>query len=395
MSTEKRNVAILAACQALLLTANVTVIALAGLVGHSLAENKALATLPVSTFIIGVALTTIPASQWMRRVGRRHGFMTGTGFGILGALICSYAVLTANFWLYCFGTVFLGTNNAFGQQYRFAAAESATSEFKAKAISWVLAAGIVGGVIGPESTKVTKDLFAPHSFLGTYLAVVVLCAFAMALLSRLDLPRTSAEKRGETGRPLCEIMRQPVFIVAVLGAMVGYAVMNLVMTAGPLAMIACSIPYASTIFVVEWHIIGMFAPSFFTGSLIQRFGVLNIMLAGVVLLFGSVAAAVTGISFVHFWTSLFLLGIGWNFLFVGGTTLLTESYTAAEKAKTQGMNDFLVFGSVAVASLSSGGLLHFFGWNAVNLGAVPFLFLTGAATLWLMARRRNAARHPA
>jgi MFS family permease len=374
MSTEKRNVAILAACQALLLTANVTVIALAGLVGHSLAENKALATLPVSTFIIGVALTTIPASQWMRRVGRRHGFMTGTGFGILGALICSYAVLTANFWLYCFGTVFLGTNNAFGQQYRFAAAESATSEFKAKAISWVLAAGIV---------------------VGTYLAVVVLCAFAMALLSRLDLPRTSAEKRGETGRPLCEIMRQPVFIVAVLGAMVGYAVMNLVMTAGPLAMIACSIPYASTIFVVEWHIIGMFAPSFFTGSLIQRFGVLNIMLAGVVLLFGSVAAAVTGISFVHFWTSLFLLGIGWNFLFVGGTTLLTESYTAAEKAKTQGMNDFLVFGSVAVASLSSGGLLHFFGWNAVNLGAVPFLFLTGAATLWLMARRRNAARHPA
>lgn len=386
----KRNVAILAACQAVLLTVNLTVIALAGLVGYSLAENKALATLPVSTFIIGVALSTIPASQWMRIVGRQRGFMSGAMVGILGAVVCSYAVYTVNFWLYCFGTLLLGTQNAFGQQYRFAAAESSSPEFKAKAISWVLAAGIVGGVLGPESTKITKDLFAPYSFLGTYLAVIVLCAIAMLLLTQLRIPNLTAEERKEKGRPLSEIVRQPVFIVAMLGAMVGYAVMNLVMTAGPLAMVACDISYSKTIFVVEWHVVGMFAPSFFTGHLINRYGVLNIMVTGAVLLFASVTAAVTGITMYNFWLALFLLGVGWNFMFIGGTTLLTECYAPAEKAKVQGLNDFMVFGSVACASLSSGGLLHVFGWNAVNAGALPFLAIATAATMWLLFKRRRA-----
>ena len=390
MKYMKRNVAILAACQAVFLTVNLTVIALAGLVGYSLAENKALATLPVSTFIIGVALSTIPASQWMRIVGRQRGFMTGATVGIFGAVVCSYAVFTVNFWLYCVGTLFLGTQNAFGQQYRYAAAESSSPEFRAKAISWVLAAGIVGGVLGPESTKITKDLFAPYSFLGTYLAVIVLCSIVILLLTQLRIPNLTAEERQEKGRPLSEIVRQPVFMVAVVGAMVGYAVMNLVMTAGPLAMVACDISYSDTIFVVEWHVVGMFAPSFFTGHLISRYGVLNIMLTGAVLLFVSVAAAVTGITIYNFWLALFFLGVGWNFLFIGGTTLLTECYSPAERAKTQGLNDFMVFGSVACASLSSGGLLHVLGWNAVNVGALPFLAIAAAATLWLIFKRRRA-----
>jgi len=389
MEYMKRNVAILATCQAATLTVNLTVIGLAGLVGHSLADNKALATLPVSTFIIGVAISTIPAAQWMRIVGRRRGFMTGAMVGVLGAIVCSYAVYTVDFWIYCLGTMLLGTQNAFGQQYRFAAAETSTPEFKAKAISFVLAAGIVGGVLGPESTIHTKDLFAPYTFLGTYLAVIILCFIMMAFLTLLRIPELTEQERLEKGRPLSEIARQPVFIVAVLGAMVGYAVMNLVMTAGPLAMIACDITYSSTMFVVEWHVIGMFAPSFFTGYLINRYGMLNIMITGAIFLFGAVIAAVMGITLFNFWLALFLLGIGWNFMFIGGTTLLTESYSPSEKAKTQGLNDFLVFTSVALASLSSGGLLHVFGWNAVNLGAVPFLVLATGTTMWLLFKRRR------
>lgn len=390
MENMKRNVAILATCQAASLTVNLTVIALAGLVGYSLAENKALATLPISTFVIGVALSTIPAAQWMRIVGRRRGFMTGALAGMLGAVVCSYSVFIGNFWVYCLGTLLLGTQNAFGQQYRFAAADSSTPAFRAKAISFVLAAGIVGGVLGPESTKFTKELFAPYSFLGTYLAVIVLCAIVILLLTQLRIPELTAEERQEKGRPLSEIVRQPVFFVAVLGAMVGYAVMNLVMTAGPLAMIAHDISYSDTIFVVEWHVVGMFAPSFFTGYLINRFGVLSIMIAGAACLLVAVLAAVTGLTIYNFWLGLFLLGVGWNFMFIGGTTLLTESYSPAEKAKTQGLNDFLIFGSVACASLSSGGLLHVFGWNAVNVGAVPFLLIASVAIVWLMLKRRRA-----
>lgn len=391
MTSIKWNVAILAACQAVLLTVNLSVIALAGLVGHSLAENKALATLPVSTFIIGVALSTIPASYWMRLVGRRLGFMSGAAVGMLGAAVCCYAVYSVDFWLYCVGTLMLGTQNAFGQQYRFAAAEISTPEFRAKAISWVLAAGIVGGVLGPESSKYTKDLFAPYSFLGTYLVVMVLSGIAILLLTQLRIPNLTAEERKDKGRPLSQIVRQPVFYVAALGAMVGYAVMNLVMTAGPLAMVACGISYGNTIFVVEWHVIGMFAPSFFTGHLINRFGVLNIMTVGAACFLAAVVAAVTGITLPNFWAALFLLGVGWNFMFVGGTTLLTESYSPAEKAKTQGLNDFMVFGSVACASLSSGGLMHLFGWNAVNVSALPFLAIATAAIVWLLLRRRRPA----
>jgi len=218
----------------------------------------------------------------------------------------------------------------------------------------------------------------------------VLCAIVILLLTQLRIPELTAEERQEKGRPLSEIVRQPVFFVAVLGAMVGYAVMNLVMTAGPLAMIAHDISYSDTIFVVEWHVVGMFAPSFFTGYLINRFGVLSIMIAGAACLLVAVLAAVTGLTIYNFWLGLFLLGVGWNFMFIGGTTLLTESYSPAEKAKTQGLNDFLIFGSVACASLSSGGLLHVFGWNAVNVGAVPFLLIASVAIVWLMLKRRRA-----
>lgn len=386
MKYVKRNIAILATCQAASLTVNITVIALAGLIGYSFAENKALATLPISAFVIGLALSTYPAAQLMGNFGRQRGFMTGAFIGVIGALVCSFAVYKSSFGVYCMGTMLLGVQNAFGQQYRFAAAQASPSEFKAKAISLVLAAGIIGGIIGPESTKLTKDFLAPNSFIGTYLMVAVICIFVILVLIPLRIDTPKREVKVGSGRPLREIISQPIFMVAALGAMIGYAVMNLVMTATPLAMMACDFSYGATMSVIEWHVIGMFAPSFFTGHLITRFGSPRIMFSGVIFLFMSALSAVLGETFYNFWGGLVLLGVGWNFLFIGGTTLLTECYSSEERAKVQGLNDFFVFGSVAIASLSSGGLLHLFGWKAVNIGALPFLLIAFVAIIWLLTR---------
>lgn len=388
----RKNVILLAACQALLLTGNIILIALNGLVGFSLAGDKALATLPITTFVIGTAIWTIPASMWMRRVGRRAGFVSGAAIGMAGAVLATYAVYISSFWTLCTGTALMGMYSAFGQYYRFAAADVASSSFKSKAISLVMAGGIVGGILGPESTKLTRGLLVPD-FLASYASLIGFSLLALILLSFIDIPPLSQEQKKEKGRPLTQIMRQPIFIVAVLAATIGYGVMNLIMTATPLAMSHHHHPFNDAAFVIEWHVIGMFAPSFFTGSLINRYGVYRVMLFGAALMAACVAIALAGIELLNFWVALVLLGVGWNFLFVGGTTLLTEAYAPSERAKTQAANDFVVFSSVAASSLLSGTLLYHYSWQTVNYAALPFLLLVASAVGWLMSNR--AARPPA
>ena len=373
----------------MLFTNNVTLISLAALVGFSLAEDKALSTLPATAYVVGAALTTLPASFFMRRFGRQFGFQVGTFMGIAGAGVCCLALWLHSFWLLCAGVLVLGVYNAFGQYYRFAAADAASFDFKAKAISLVLAGGLVGGIIGPEMSKHTRDMFAVP-FLGAYASLIVFCLITMALLAFIRIPPPSVAERREPLRPLAQIMAQPGFIVAVTGSALGHGVMNLLMTATPLAMGLCGHPYGAAALVIEWLVIGMFAPSFFTGSLIRRFGVLRIMLAGAALEVLCVAVALSGLLVANFWWALVLLGLGWNFLYVGGTTLLTECYRPSEKAKAQGTHDFLVFLTTATSSFSSGLLMSRNGWNMLNYAALPFLAVIGAAIAWLALQRRSA-----
>ena len=389
MDKSTKNVGLLSACQGLLLTNNSILIATNGLAGFALASDKAWATVPVTAYIVGAAMTTMPASLLMRRVGRRAGFVLGAVFGIIGALTCAYAAFVHDFWMLCAGALVLGVYNATGQYYRFAAADGASADFKSKAISLVLAGGIAGGILGPETSKITKDLFAQAVFTGSYLSLAVFCLLAIGLLSLVDIPPLTAAERKESGRPLSGIARQPAFIVAVLSATVGFGVMNLLMTASPLAMTACQHPFSEAAFVIQWHVIGMFAPSFITGTLIRRYGVINVMLAGVVLNLGCVGVALSGVEVLHFWFALLLLGVGWNFMFIGGTTLLTECHTPAERAKAQGANELLIFITMAASSLSSGLLFTLHGWNLMNQLAVPFLVVAGASMLWLAARRKR------
>jgi MFS family permease len=389
MEIAKRNVTLLAGCQAMLFTNNVTLISLAALAGYSLAENKAFATLPATAYVVGAALTTLPASFFMKRYGRQTGFQVGTAMGILGAIVCCIGLWQHSLALLCCGVLVLGAYNAFGQYYRFAAADVASHDFKAKAISLVMAGGIVGGIIGPELSKWTKDLF-PVPFLGAYASLIVFCLITMTLLAFIRIPRPSEAERKEVARPLAAIMAQPSFIVALTSSALGFGVMNLLMTATPLAMSICGHTYDSTAFVIEWHVIGMFAPSFVTGSLIRRFGVLNVILAGVVLELACVAISLSGVQVSNFWWALTLLGVGWNFLYVGGTTLLTDCYHPSEKAKAQGMHDLLVFLTTATSSFSSGLLMHRDGWAMLNYIALPFPVIIGAAAIWLALRRRAA-----
>ncbi len=387
--SHRKNIALLAAAQALLLTNGITLVAINGLLGFQLAADKRLATLPITTYVIGGALATLPAAFFMKRHGRRAGFMLGAGLGMLGAAISAFAVSIGSFWLLCLGTVFAGVYNAFGQQFRFAAADAAPLEWKSKAISLTLAGGILGGVIGPEVGKLTRTLLEP-TYLASYGALVAFAALSMLIASRLTIPPLSAAEQAKRGRPWRQIAAQPAFIVAVLAAACGYGVMNLLMTATPLAMDICGLPFANTAFILQWHVIGMFAPSFFTGGLIKRLGVLNVLLAGAALMFVCIAIALSGVTLMHFWWALVLLGIGWNFLFIGGTTLLTETYHPEEKAKVQGSNDFMVLVVQGVTSLSSGILITGEGWFRLNSLALPIVAMTALATALLWLHRRSA-----
>ncbi len=387
MENAKKNVALLAGCQAMLFTNNVTLISLAALAGFSLADNKMLSTLPATAYVVGAALTTLPASFFMKRYGRQTGFQVGTAMGIVGAALCCLALWLHSFWLLCAGVLVLGVYNAFGQYYRFAAADAASHDFKAKAISLVLTGGLVGGIIAPGLSEYTRDMFAVP-FLGAYASLIVFCLITMALLAYIRIPPPSVAERHEPVRPLAQIAAQPAFIVAVTGSALGYGVMSLLMTATPLAMGLCGHPYSSAATVIQWHVIGMFAPSFVTGSLIKRFGVLRIMLAGVALEALCVGIALSGAQVVNFWWALLMLGVGWNFLYVGGTTLLTECYRVSEKAKAQGTHDFLVFLTTASSSFSSGLLMNRNGWDMLNYAALPVLAVIAAAIAWLALRRR-------
>ena len=389
MKSAKKNVALLATAQALLMTNNSTVIAINGLAGYALATNKALATLPVTGWVIGAAIATFPASMLMKRIGRRGGFTVGTLLGMLGAAICSAAVAWGDFWLLCVGTLVFGAYNGFAQYYRFAAADAAPMSFKSKAISLVLGGGLVGGFIGPEVSKLTVDALSTR-YLGAYLSLMVFLAIVFAVIQLLNIPTPSEAEQREPGRPLAQIVAQPVFIIAVMSAALGYGIMNLLMTATPLAMGICGHPYASAALVIQWHVIGMFAPSFFTGALIKRFGLLQVMLAGAALLLVCVVIALAGVGVANFWFALVLLGIGWNFLYIGGTTLLTEVYRPSEKAKAQGANDLVIFLVMASSSSVSGILLNRNGWEMLNYLAIPFIAAIVAGLVWLMARRGGA-----
>lgn len=391
MRTSYRDIALLACCQALLLINNAALISMNGLVGYSLVENKAFATLGATTFVLGSALAAMPAALWMAKVGRRRGFMLGSTIAVVGAATCAFALWLGSFPLFCLGTAVIGIYMAFGLQYRFAAAEVAAPEFRAKAISLVLAGGIAGGFLGPQASVWAKDLL-PVPFLGSFMVLSAIALVALAVQSQVRVPAPSIEETRGGGRPMREIVRQPVFIVAALSAALGYGIMNLLMTATPLAMSFCSHPFSAAAFVIEWHVVGMYAPGFFTGSLIRRFGALKVIAAGVLFMVACVAFALSGLALWQFWAALLLLGVGWNFMYTGGTTLLIEAYKPAEKSRTQGINDVIVFSVMSISSFSSGALVSAAGWEWMNLGALPLLVVVAAAVAWLaVLRHRNAS----
>jgi MFS family permease len=389
--TSYREILLLACCQALLLVNSAGLISMNGLIGYALADNKAFATLGATTYVLGSALATMPASLWMGRVGRRRGFMTGAAINVGGCAVAVLALWLRSFPLFCVATAIVGVYNAIGLQYRFAAAEVAAPAYRATAISLVLAGGIAGGLVGPETTRLGKDLF-PVPFLGSFLLLAGVAIVALLVQSQVRVPPPSAEERAGGGRPLAAILRQPVFVVAALSGALGYGLMNLLMTATPLAMSFCSHPYSAAAFVIEWHVVGMYAPGFVTGSLIRRFGTLKVILAGVALIAGCVAVALNGTTVAHFWAALVLLGIGWNFMYTGATTLLTESYRPAEKAKTQGANEFIVFTTMGISSFSSGALVSAAGWEAMNAAALPVLAVVALGVFWLAWLRSGRAR---
>ena len=364
-------------------------VSLNGLAGYALATDKSYSTLPVTAWVVGAAMAAFPASLLMKRIGRRGGFTLGAVLGIIGALISAAALSIGHFALLCLGTLCLGMYNGVAQFYRFAAADAVRPDVKAKAISLVLAGGLVGGLIGPETSKLTVDFFATR-YVGAYLFVTLSMILAILALQVLRIPPPSDAERKGPARPLREIMVQPKFVVAVICSAVGYGVMNLLMTATPLAMAVCGYPYSDTAFVIGWHIIGMYAPSLFTGSLIRRCGIAQVMLAGVVLLYVCVAIALAGNSVSHFWWAMLIQGVGWNFLYVSGTTLVTESYQPAEKAKAQGANDVAIFLTMVVSSFSSGLLLENNGWQTLNYLALPLVTVAAGAILWLFWLRRPA-----
>jgi MFS family permease len=391
-TSARRQILLLACCQALLYVNNVTLIAVNGLAGLALAPTPLLATLPITTYIVGSACMTLPASLAMGRWGRRAGFMTGAAMGLAGTLVGGIAVLIGSFALLCFGTFLVGFYTAFAAYLRFAAAEVADRydpTLKERAISWVLAGGIAGGIVGPELSKPTLNLLAVP-FAGTYLTLTLVALIAVAVASRvrIESPKVAA---GSTARPMAQIAREPAFIVALLVGAMSYGVMNLLMTATPLAMKVCGFGYPDAADVIKWHVIAMFAPGFFTGALMRRFGTNRMMLAGCGLMLVSIATAHAGLGYWHFWGALVAVGLGWNFMFVGATALLTTVYRPAERSKVQGFNDLAVFITMISSSAASGALLSVRGWTDLNLYALPAVLIALAALIVLAARSAPAA----
>ena len=390
MNRDRKNVLVLSACQMLFGTGRSLTIATAPLIAYGIAEYKGLATRPTSLVIVGTALSTIPASLLMRRVGRRIGFLVGSLIGAIGGTVSVVAIMGANFWLFALGALIYGSFAGFAQHYRFAAADEAAPEFKSTAISLVLAGGVVAGFAGPELAKAGKDLFTSAPFVGGYMFLIGTTVAGAFVLGLLNIPSLTEEQRRGPQRPIATIMAQPVFIAASLAAMTGQGVMNFMMTATPIAMVKLGHPFADTALVIQWHILGMYAPGFVTGALIRRFGEVRIILSGLGVQFICVAAALSGHGVFEFWLAMMLLGVGWNFAFTGATSLMTTAYTAAERAKTQGAMNFIIYGFVAIMSFSSGALVHYFGWMWVSLGTLPFLAIGVTSILWYAASQAKA-----
>jgi len=388
-ASRRRNVLLLALCQAFFMTSTSAIVTSAALIGYQLSADKALATLPLAMQFIAVMAVTVPASFLMKRIGRRDGFTVGLCIGLVGAGLAIVAIREANFALFCVACFLVGAFNSFGQYYRFAAADTAEDAFKSRAISLVMAGGVIAS-LGPLLANYSKDLLPGDVFAGVYLMIAILYIARLVTLRFVSIPRPGKEERQSGGRPLHRIMRQPVFIVAALGGMVGYMLMSLLMASTPLAMHGAGHGFFDTAQVIQWHVFAMFAPAFFTGHLIRRFGTSTIMSAGAVLIVICVAINLGGLNLAHFWIGGMALGVGWCFLFVGATTLVTESYSPAEKAKTQAANDFLVFASVACAALLSGVLHETVGWQAMNYIALPFIAVVLIALFVMLRMRRRS-----
>ncbi|MBL1406753.1 MAG: MFS transporter [Rhizobiales bacterium] len=398
-SIARKNATLYAACQALVGSAAPISITLGGIAGYYLlGPDKSLATLPVTGFNVGAVLMSIPAALLMQKIGRRYGFMSGAMVGILGCLLAVAALYQQSFWMFVASIVVIGCSNGFAQQYRFAAADRGTKEFKPKAISIVLIGGVGAAIVGPQLILNFKDFLSPVPFAGAFLWAIGLYVFALIVMSFLAAapPKETAEEKAKgSGRPLSQIMAQPKFIVSVFCAISTYALMAFVMTAAPLAMIACGFDIDDATWGIQWHVLAMFLPSFFTGNLIARFGKEKIVATGLLILAACAVIALQGIKLENFYIGLILLGLGWNFGFIGATAMLTETYEPHEKSKVQGANDFMLFGTVAIASFLSGLTLNDdpsqnFGWDFINWIIFPVVGAALLSLLWLRFKERKA-----
>jgi MFS family permease len=383
----RRNALILATASALAGANASVVFATGAIVGSSLAPSPALATVPVSVFVVGMATGTLPAGMLARRYGRRPVFLLGAFFGVLMGLIASRAVMTSDFWLYCAATFCGGLYQAVTQSYRFSAADTASPAFRPKAISWVMVGGMFAGVIGPQLINLTMNWWAPFVFAASYFAQAIVALLAMGVLATVRIPKPPAAASRGGGRPLMAIVSQPKFMTAALCGVVSYALMNLVMTSAPLAMKMCGHSLTDSNLAIQWHIIAMYAPSFFTGTLVSRFGSPRVITVGLLLIAGAAIVGLSGITVGHFWTALVLLGAGWNFGFVGATAMVAELAGPAERTRVQAVNDFLIFGTMAIGSFSSGQILASSGWNAVNDVVFPPVLLALFVLGWNAFRR--------
>ena len=391
LSSGRRDVILLAICQALFMTSTTGIVASSALIGHMLADEKSLATIPLASQFAGMMASTIPVSLLMKQIGRKNGFTVGLLIGLLGACLAIFSIISGNFVLFCLASFMIGIMNAVGQYYRFAAADTASKSFRSQAISLVMAGGVLAS-LGPLLANWSKDMLAPINFAGVYVAICALFLASIFVVRFINIPKPSNAEKRSAGRPLFEIAIKRKFIIAVIGASAGYAAMSLLMTSTPLAMAACNFQFIDSAQVIQWHVVGMYAPSFFTGALIRRFGPYRIMELGALFIGLCIILNVTGVSLAHFWIGSILLGIGWNFLFIGGTSLVTETYKPSEKAKVQGLNDFLVFGSVALSSVLSGILHNLIGWQNMNYTVLPLVIVSLAVLVW--SSRLEKKLHP-
>ena len=389
----RRNMGLLVAAQSLGGASPPIIISLGGLVGQQLSSNPTASTLPVSIYQLGLALSTLPAAWLMNRLGRRHAYVLGALLGVLSGVIAAQGIAHSDFVTFCIGTALAGFYAACVQSYRFAAIDIVGApELQAKAISLVMVGGLIAAIIGPQVVIWTRDALPATPFAGSFYSQAALALLALPLLMGLRLPPPQAKNAAapSDARPLREIIQSPQFVTACAAGVVSYGLMAFLMTAAPMAMVGCGHSVGEAALGIQWHVLAMFAPSFFTGKLIARFGKRRITALGLIMIAMAGGLALLGLELLHFWGALILLGVGWNFGFIGATALLTECYRPAERAKVQAFNDFLMFGTVAVASFGSGELLHTAGWNGINYGMLPLVAVV-LLMLGLQARRQKMA----